>query len=212
MKRKNAFTLIELLVVVAIISVLVALLMPALASARQAAKAVACSANLKQLGIYGIMYQNDYNGYICPGANFTPGWQGLLRIPGFKLNKGGSQVGTVADVLQCPAKDKNTFSGTYGYNYQYGGSSDYLPIKRFANYEQPEKKIIITDATLEHPYRLVFDLSIDDSRGHIDWGRHGNDGAICVLWLDGHATKESLKTVPMKVFPRIEPYATYWLP
>jgi prepilin-type N-terminal cleavage/methylation domain-containing protein len=61
--RKFAFTLIELLVVVAIIAVLIALLLPALGSARTQARRVACASNLHQMGIGFINYANEYQAF-----------------------------------------------------------------------------------------------------------------------------------------------------
>lgn len=66
--NKNAFTLIELLVVVAIITLLIAILLPALAKARNSAKLISCEANLRQLGAGLQYYALEYNDYLMPLA------------------------------------------------------------------------------------------------------------------------------------------------
>jgi prepilin-type N-terminal cleavage/methylation domain-containing protein/prepilin-type processing-associated H-X9-DG protein len=67
--RHRGFTLVELLVVSAVVSVIAALLLPALIAARAAPKSSVCISNLKQLYAACAMYASDYNGYLPPYQN-----------------------------------------------------------------------------------------------------------------------------------------------
>ena len=121
MKNKRGFSIIELLVVVAIISLLTAILVPSVETARRMAKKVICSHTLKGIGLGWQMYLNDYPRQVPPAVG--------LPIAADDIRIMDVMDGYVAslDVWECPADDQGYFE-TNGTSYEYYIGYHYCPI------------------------------------------------------------------------------------
>jgi prepilin-type N-terminal cleavage/methylation domain-containing protein/prepilin-type processing-associated H-X9-DG protein len=114
--RKRAFTLIELLVVVAIITLLIAILLPSLGRAKERAKLTACSANLHSLAQGCLVYASEWSNRLPPMKN---GASGYLPTDTYQYNNGGIwglgllySNGSITDPRSyyCPSQINNAFA------------------------------------------------------------------------------------------------------
>jgi prepilin-type N-terminal cleavage/methylation domain-containing protein len=118
--QSAGFTLIELLVVVAIISLLMAVLLPSLSQAREQARLVACAAQQRQIGAALHIYANEHAGALPRGPaarhplDFASGaiatnqiWDGTSRAPGVEIGLGALVRGRIApaEAFYCPDDD-----------------------------------------------------------------------------------------------------------
>ena len=116
------FTLIELLVVIAIIAVLAALLLPGLSGAREMAKAIGCTGNLRQIYLGAMAYVNDYNGCMpCGDTNMWP--RECASEIGMPLGASSEPCQwTVKGIFLCPSTGSNP-SPAYPMLSTYGATT-----------------------------------------------------------------------------------------
>ena len=114
--KKRGFTLIELLVVIAIIGILVALLLPAIAKAREAARSAACKNNLRQFGVgLHLFADKDPAGRFCTGSS-DQSRDGCMDTWGWVADLVNSGAGKPGEML-CPT---NPLLGSEKLNDFYG--------------------------------------------------------------------------------------------
>lgn len=206
---QNGFTLIELLVVISIVAILVSIMLPALKNARALARQTACGSNLKQIGLYITVYQNEHDGYfpgrITGGGQFFTDLEPYTGLTATEVNRPAK-----AGIFHCPSDEYRSNLGeqlgnSYGINY-------------FMTWEpsdpNPPRDDMRKTETLRQPSQLCYMIDAKDLRsgkegtsisvsGNVwpfqtdvtpEYGadfRHTNINAN-ILWADFHVESKHL--------------------
>jgi prepilin-type N-terminal cleavage/methylation domain-containing protein len=146
-QRRRGFTLVELLVVIAIIGILVALLLPAVQAAREAARRMSCSNNMKQMGLALHNYHDTYKTLpYGEGAFQTPGSVG--RVGGGNWNGPNWRIHILPYIEQGPIYSQLNFAYTFdacrpGFNSAAGGPNSVLSGYTVPVYRCPSSSLAI---------------------------------------------------------------------
>jgi prepilin-type N-terminal cleavage/methylation domain-containing protein/prepilin-type processing-associated H-X9-DG protein len=197
---RRAFTLVESLVVIAIIAVLIGILLPAMARARDQAKTVTCLSNLRQLALAAHAYCAQSGGRYPPARWGSDNWDfsvvGGKAVPGL-LWRGQ----TDARVQQCPSFDGKSNSPLdpytgYNYNTSYVGHGQGETVEapaKASQVRQPARTALFGDGEyyngadkfMRAPFPHPGDLTITTRAAGTQGFRHR--GATNVAFCDGHA-------------------------
>jgi prepilin-type N-terminal cleavage/methylation domain-containing protein/prepilin-type processing-associated H-X9-DG protein len=220
MKQKNGFTLVELLVVIGIISVLIAMLLPALSKAREAAQSVACLSNLRQVGTAFQMYCNenkdwfpDWNPWYQPNETSSH-WAGIGRYLGLSPSQatGNHDTALTCPTLQAWKASPDYFHRTYSANWHLACRADppasatterLVLGKRTRVTGEAARTAVVMDGFASWNAGLNgWFYTTRVCHGHVNgysaWGSphlfYPHNGHENVVFLDGHAESISKKT------------------
>ena len=228
-RHELGFTLTELLVVIAVISLLIALLMPALGAARSQAMTTRCAANLHDVGRALHAYAGDFKGRIPRGYYYFPYYQQGYILWAEALSRYVGHPVTVADtspardpvmaaefreigVYQCPVFPKDEQALDYVVNSWIFGGGDDGAIMLITKFRRSSELVYLTEANVNRtPDQFAFhDVwapthlpCAADGMPHRD-ARVMNDdrhrGRVNMLFLDGHVETRLYRDLRPKDF------------
>ncbi len=212
--RRSAFTLVELLVVIAIISVLAAMLLPALEQARDSAHGISCASNTKQLGLAMLTYTDEAAGLIVPfkcnssGGVYLDYYTNLLvggkYLPEPKTWQDKNWGNITEGVWRCPSviKDRIQWGGGYGTSGGFGSGSHLFAAGKATPLSQVRRASqlwMIGDAEgnwnkplrTTKPYvQCPQEINWTDNSSDIKMAAQYHQKGVNVCFVDGHSARK----------------------